>query len=307
MDAEDVHEGDFNLEPPDDSYDSDDSDDCDSYYEDGEDEDDDYSGSDYGSDYMRSQTPSPPRAMAEGEEEEARARDDDDGDTGDAAAADEEDAPEDEGDKTPYLDPGMNDDSRLLLQWVGPYFDIIIQDSVRNNTQAVLRQSTRLFTLGIHHAYACAIINRWGRGLSDAPGGPEKSSPSKRKKAKRDAKEQKSPGFSSLQHSFLNPAIGASFYPGLNANHGRQNAGSSMDKVSSSTHARGPTRPRTSPPKPKKRSRMDEAWDLMLQWQLPPPHIAAEQEAASRIRMERVEKAGAAKAARWVANGLHAV
>ncbi|KAJ7823270.1 hypothetical protein B0H13DRAFT_350602 [Mycena leptocephala] len=137
----------------------------------------------------------------------------------------------------------MNDDSRMLLQWVGPYFDIIIQNSVRNNTQAVLRQSTRLFTLGIHHAYACAIINRWGRGLSDAPGGPEKSSPSKRKKAKRDAKEQKSPGFSSLQHSFLNPAIGASFYPGLNANHGRQNAGSSMDKVSSSTHARGPTRP----------------------------------------------------------------
>ncbi|KAJ7433542.1 hypothetical protein FB451DRAFT_1419610 [Mycena latifolia] len=71
-------------------------------------------------------------------------------------------APEHQG----ALDPGMTDDSRLLLQWVGASHNPIAAFFVPNNTHATLRRSTQLTTLGLHLAYATAIINWWGRDLA---------------------------------------------------------------------------------------------------------------------------------------------
>ncbi|KAJ6480108.1 hypothetical protein DFH09DRAFT_1379001 [Mycena vulgaris] len=178
------------------------------------------------------------------------------------------------------LDLGMTDDSRLLLQWVGLHYDQMAASYVPNNTHATLRLGTRLATLGLHHAYACAIINRWGRDLPDAPPQPEKAS-SQRRKDQKAKRERQSPPFSTLSYSLLDPSIQDGY----------------------TQHARGKVRShtRTIAPKP---SPMDWAWDVILQFSLPPPEVAAEQEAAAQARTRAVEEASAAKVAEWLRDAV---
>ncbi|KAJ7132224.1 hypothetical protein C8R44DRAFT_977874 [Mycena epipterygia] len=187
MDIEDVYTGAANTDYPHGNPDED---------------EDDYSVDEYGSDFVPPPpTPTTPLPARVTRQKEAEAAEEEEKADAEASAPDNKLQ-----DHPGTLDPGMTDDSRLLLQWVGLYCSPIDVELFPNNSHAVLRLGTQLTTLGLHHAYACAIVNRWGRELSDGPD-PQGTKSGSRKQKKKDKLAQKSPPFSSLYHSFLNPSI----------------------------------------------------------------------------------------------------
>ncbi|KAJ6604631.1 hypothetical protein DFH09DRAFT_1300820 [Mycena vulgaris] len=279
MDVDDVYVGAANTEFPhgipngDDTYDEEDDD------EDQVDEDD-YSGSEFDSNYepssSRATTPTSAHVIRQTRAEEGEGEEQ----AGEAEAAETAGEPQD---YPGTFYPAMTDDSRLILQWVGLHQNPTALYLIPHNTHATLRLGTQLTTLGLYHGYASTIINRWGRDLSDAPAHQCGKASSSQEKNEKEAKRDKdSPPFSNLNHSFLEPSIKDEYYPPQNSHQGRQGIGGSACNVA---------------PKP---GPLDWAWNVMLQFRLPPPDVAAKQEAAHRARTRQIEEASAAKAAEWV-------
>ncbi|KAJ6457061.1 hypothetical protein C8R47DRAFT_174764 [Mycena vitilis] len=186
------------------------------------------------------------------------------------------------------LDREMTDDSRLVLQWVGYYTSPIVTSSIPNNTHATLRRGTQLYTPGLHRAYACAAINRWGRDLPDAPARPPPTAAQQMRV--RDAQRWgRSPRFSSLAHSFIDPTVRAEYYPVR----GAQNERPKNDSAS----AYEPTAaPRQREP--------DWAWQPMLRIDDAEALMKEVMEAAVfQHRMQRQEQIGKAKVAQWIRRG----
>ncbi|KAJ7684389.1 hypothetical protein DFH06DRAFT_1118163 [Mycena polygramma] len=185
------------------------------------------------------------------------------------------------------LDQGMTDDSRLVLQWVGYYTSPIATSCVPNNTHAALRRGTQLYTPGLHRAYACAVINRWGRDLPDAPERPPPTE-AQRMRVRDVQRWGRSPRFNSLVHSFIEPTIRAEYYPDRGAQNQPKNDSASAYEPTAAPRQREP----------------DWAWQPMLRVDDAEQLMKEALEAAVfRHRMQRQEQIGKAKVAQWIRRG----